>query len=218
MRSDFNLCAQYSYREYQESTGYKGCRASNKPDCPPGTRARTSTGTNAQAAEKILGLSGKVRRLIQERLAAAGFNPGIADGIFGSRTRDAIRGWQESQNEPATGFLTASQADSLAGGVSQQAATVPAAQTAQQAQQTAVVAARDLSPKCPVKGSYCWIEVPDKPGCFIWTWYGKDAPKWSGGCKGGFASGKGRVTSGYHVDEGSLVEGVGLKLMHQAAR
>ena len=60
---------------------------------------------DAPAAEAALGLDRAARRRIQERLEAAGFNAGGADGLFGPRTRAAIRQWQESRAAPATGYL-----------------------------------------------------------------------------------------------------------------
>jgi Putative peptidoglycan binding domain/Hypothetical protein TTHB210 len=41
----------------------------------------------------------------QERLKAAGFNPGSIDGVLGPRTREALRRYQASQRLPATGIL-----------------------------------------------------------------------------------------------------------------
>jgi peptidoglycan hydrolase-like protein with peptidoglycan-binding domain len=44
----------------------------------------------------------RVRR-VQERLAAAGFDPGPADGIVGARTRAALRAFQEARDLAPTG-------------------------------------------------------------------------------------------------------------------
>lgn len=41
----------------------------------------------------------------QERLRSAGFDPGPADGVFGSKTRAALRQFQTAQGLPATGTL-----------------------------------------------------------------------------------------------------------------
>jgi hypothetical protein len=41
----------------------------------------------------------------QERLKAAGFNPGSSDGVLGVRTREALRRYQASQGFPITGVL-----------------------------------------------------------------------------------------------------------------
>ena len=62
-------------------------------------------GCNSPVAEDGLGLSRSARREIQEGLQAAGFDPGGADGMFGPRTRAAIRSWQTARGERATGYL-----------------------------------------------------------------------------------------------------------------
>lgn len=43
------------------------------------------------AVEAELGLDGPPRRLIQQGLRGEGFEPGVPDGVFGPRTRRAIR-------------------------------------------------------------------------------------------------------------------------------
>ena len=49
------------------------------------------------------------RRRIQQALAASGFNPGGADGVFGPKTRAALRAWQTANGYAATGQLTSEQ-------------------------------------------------------------------------------------------------------------
>lgn len=66
-----------------------------------------------EAVEAALDLDRAARRLIQQGLRAEGFDPGAADGLFGARTRAAIRRWQESRAAAATGFLDGSEADVL---------------------------------------------------------------------------------------------------------
>jgi peptidoglycan hydrolase-like protein with peptidoglycan-binding domain len=41
----------------------------------------------------------------QERLKAAGFDPGFIDGVLGPRTKEALRRYQASQRLPTTGVL-----------------------------------------------------------------------------------------------------------------
>ena len=60
-----------------------------------------------------LGLDRAARRAIQEGLAAAGFDPGGADGVFGAGTRSALRAWQAQQGIAGTGYLTATSAAEL---------------------------------------------------------------------------------------------------------
>lgn len=62
-----------------------------------------------QAAEARLGLSRADRVTIQRRLNALGHATGGADGIFGSRSRQAIRDWQRQNGYAVTGYLTGEQ-------------------------------------------------------------------------------------------------------------
>ena len=63
--------------------------------------------------EKGLGLSLEQRRLVQMGLAAAGRDPGGADGLFGGKTRRALSAWQASKEVEATGYLTKEQGELL---------------------------------------------------------------------------------------------------------
>ncbi len=71
------------------------------------------------ALEVALGLTRADRRLIQSSLAAQGFDPGPADGVFGRRTRAAIGQWQAARGEEPTGYLNAEAAKSLLGRATQ---------------------------------------------------------------------------------------------------
>ena len=62
-------------------------------------------GCNGPVVEDSLDLDRAARRQVQEGLQAAGFDPGGADGMFGPRTRSAIRRWQTSRGARATGYL-----------------------------------------------------------------------------------------------------------------
>ena len=64
-------------------------------------------------AEKSLGLSREERVGVQRGLESAGGSVGSADGIFGPRTRAALRAWQENRGLTSTGYLTRDQADAL---------------------------------------------------------------------------------------------------------
>ncbi len=55
--------------------------------------------------ERLLPDTGK-RRSIQLALAARGFSSGTADGVFGGQTRDAIKRFQSTNQQPASGFIT----------------------------------------------------------------------------------------------------------------
>ena len=71
---------------------------------------------DAPAAELAFELDRADRRRIQERLLSAGFDPGVADGLFGPRTRAAIQQWQAYRRAPATGYLNRAEVEALRGG------------------------------------------------------------------------------------------------------
>ncbi len=71
----------------------------SEPEPSPG-------GVTAEDCEDALGLSESARRRIQSGLAIAGFDPGPVDGVFGSRTRQAITQWQRQVGVSPTGCLT----------------------------------------------------------------------------------------------------------------
>ena len=81
-------------------------------------RASTSVGTGGTTnlssgsrvaklrnAEAALGLDRTERREIQRRLRGAGYDPGPIDGVFGDRTRSAIRRMQKKSGLQVTGYL-----------------------------------------------------------------------------------------------------------------
>ena len=73
-------------------------------------------GAAAQDAERVevaVGLDRPTRRLIQQGLRNEGFDPGTPDGMFGPRTRSAIRDWQQSRGASSTGYLNRTEAELL---------------------------------------------------------------------------------------------------------
>ncbi len=66
-----------------------------------------------KATEDRLGLSRGNRIEIQRQLNALNYSTGGVDGVFGSRSRSAIRGWQSRNGYSVTGYLTASQVAEL---------------------------------------------------------------------------------------------------------
>ena len=70
-------------------------------------------GCNGPVVEEGLRLDRASRRQIQLGLQAGGFDPGGADGLFGPRTRAAIRSWQTSRGSRATGYLDGAGAEAL---------------------------------------------------------------------------------------------------------
>ena len=79
-----------------------------------GGGAATTLPPTPEAVEKGLGLDLEQRRLVQMGLAAAGHDPGHADGLFGSGTRGALESWQRARGLEATGYLTREQGEVLA--------------------------------------------------------------------------------------------------------
>ena len=75
----------------------------------------TETEIKEGQAQEIpsLSLNRAESRLIQHGLAKLGFRPGPIDGLFGSRTLQAIEAWQESSGHEKTGRLLQEQADAL---------------------------------------------------------------------------------------------------------
>ena len=67
----------------------------------------------AEAAEAALRLAATDRQRLQVALTAAGFDTRGSDGNFGPRTREMIAAWQKARQMPATGFLDASQFQTL---------------------------------------------------------------------------------------------------------
>ena len=72
-------------------------------------------GCNGPVIEEGLGLNQAARRQIQQGLQATGFDPGGADGLFGPRTRAAIRSWQSARGARSTGYLDGPQVEALRG-------------------------------------------------------------------------------------------------------
>ena len=71
------------------------------------------TGEDAAEMEAGLGLKREGRVLVQRGLKSMGLGVGYADGLFGEKTRGAIREWQEGNGFKVTGHLTGEQAEAL---------------------------------------------------------------------------------------------------------
>ena len=72
-----------------------------------------TTEPNHEAIESALDLTRVQRVTVQRGLALLGFEVGPLDGIFGRRTRAAIRRWQASSADPVTGYLDSDAANRL---------------------------------------------------------------------------------------------------------
>ena len=130
----FERCAAYAADQDADSTAVgwaesyasaAGARGAALAEC--GSRGGSGCivrvwGCNGPVVEEGLGLDRAARRQIQQRLEAAGFDPGGADGLFGPRTRAATRNWQASRGRRATGYL----ADTAVAALRSAAASQPA--------------------------------------------------------------------------------------------
>jgi peptidoglycan hydrolase-like protein with peptidoglycan-binding domain len=83
----------------------QGQRSTSDVEDPMGGTAGPIPGASSQAglAEPVLALSAARVRQMQERLDAAGFDPGPADGVAGPRTQAALRAFQEARGLDPTG-------------------------------------------------------------------------------------------------------------------
>lgn len=80
---------------------------------PPGESPMSSSAKRPHAERAPHAqVPSRVRRA-QERLQAAGFDPGSPDGTLGPKTREALRRYQHTQNLPATGELDAPTVEAL---------------------------------------------------------------------------------------------------------
>ena len=79
----------------------------------PASSAPTPAGPTPEEMESSLGLERTARRWIQQGLASLGYGPGPADGLFGARTREAIRRYQVAKGFEATGYLSAGESEAL---------------------------------------------------------------------------------------------------------
>ena len=88
--------------------------APRQPISAPQDAARST----AASIERSLGLSNRQRAAVQEALNSQGHDSGSADGIFGPRTRAAIKAFQRALGLEPTGFLNDDLLERLAGGQS----------------------------------------------------------------------------------------------------
>ena len=90
-----------------------GFAVGTPPPAPAFRAAVTAAAQDASAVAASLGLDRSTRRLIQQGLRNEGFDAGAPDGLFGPRTRAAIRAWQAAREQAETGYLDGMQAETL---------------------------------------------------------------------------------------------------------
>ena len=147
----------------------------------------------AAAAEEALGLDRGGRREVQAALAAQGFDPGAPDGIFGPRTRAALRAWQAArtggeERSPVRrcGAAAAETPADVAGYLAR--ADIDALTA------TARAAPEGFEPVCAQGDTPCWQPVENRSGCFVWNPNPQpdETYTWSGECLDGRPHGTGR--------------------------
>ena len=80
---------------------------------PKGVYAKEVRDRMWQLKETVLNLKHSNLVAVQRGLVSLGKSVGRVDGVFGERTRRAIREWQQGKGVEATGYLTAEQAAGL---------------------------------------------------------------------------------------------------------
>ena len=109
---------EYPRRPELEGPGSAASTSAEASQEPPAgsTAAAGETAVPAATAEQVeaaLALTYPERVQVQHGLAALGFETGMADGVFGRRTRTAIADYQRRKGLPETGYLTAELRDAL---------------------------------------------------------------------------------------------------------
>ncbi len=80
---------------------------------PPGEDPPAGNLSAAQV-EESLRLTRTQRTTIQRQLTKIGYDAGVADGLWGSRTRAAISAWQRANRKSQTGYVTAAEVKLIA--------------------------------------------------------------------------------------------------------
>ena len=94
----------------------RGETASDASDAPGDDGAQTSPPSSigdAESVEQGLGLTHAQRVLVQRGLTLLDHDVGVADGVFGRRTRGGIMRYQREKGLPETGYLTQQQFEGL---------------------------------------------------------------------------------------------------------
>lgn len=133
----FGWAESYGSTEGARQRALAECRSRGGSEC-----LVRAWGCNGPVVEEELGFDQAARRRIQAGLLSAGFDPGGTDGLFGPRTRAAIRAWQVARGERATGYLDARAADTLrsVGPTPRRDAVAPATPAASAAPQVSPIA------------------------------------------------------------------------------
>ena len=80
----------------------------------PPTETPPAANLTAVQTEAALRLTRTQRTEIQKQLTAIGYDAGVADGLWGSRTRAALKAWQKANRREQTGYITSAQVKLIA--------------------------------------------------------------------------------------------------------
>ena len=100
--------------EAEAEPGVGVAASAEREAAPPAPAVPAPARPTPEEVEASLGLSRQQRRRVQRGLESLGFAPGPADGLFGVRTREAVRRYQGAKGFEETGYLTEEQARALA--------------------------------------------------------------------------------------------------------
>ena len=100
--------AEVEARQKAEDDSKAKAEAAARAEADPAMQKKS-----AEAAESALNLTLSDRQRLQVALSSLGFGTRGNDGVLGFRSREAILAWQRARNLPATGFIDATQQQTL---------------------------------------------------------------------------------------------------------
>ena len=175
--------------------------------------AMAQSTSDAPAKAQEADMPRKVRVLVQRGLAALGFDPGPADGLFSRKTRAAIWNWQKAKELETTGYLTRVEAEALAA-VGAEASEKSGREAGPSKRRRGGREARTepapsrrrnrilYTPRCGAEKEPggCWRELSSPANCNVWI-----APYYP---KGVYARGKTVIWSGECARQRSVLDGL----------
>lgn len=204
-----------------EAVGGLGCNIVGSlcvsPKAEPGTYSGSESVLPVEGAQAAVTTEAEnetftreERVLVQQSLTALGFNTGPADGVFGHRTRTAIRDWQSASGYEVTGEVTRNQFATLTAAgdrptPAQEQEQELRQETADNQSDKVLIFGPDTGPKCAdgetTEDGFCWVKLANKKSCYYWyllnvirNWARLERADWSGECVENTAHGTGTVS------------------------